>query len=99
MGEGEGFIASDIPAILPYTKRVVFLEDGDIAVADRDGFRITELDGKLVKREIKTISWDPIAVEKAGYKHFMLKEIHEQPRALLNTIRGRISEEAGEVSL
>ena len=98
VGEGENFIASDIPAILSYTKKVVLLEDGDIAIADRDGFRITDLDGNLVKREINTINWDPIAIEKSGYKHFMLKEIHEQPRAVLNTIRGRVSEETGEVS-
>ncbi|MGH7800424.1 MAG: glutamine--fructose-6-phosphate transaminase (isomerizing) [Thermodesulfobacteriota bacterium] len=97
LGENENFIASDIPAVLPYSRKIIFLEDGDVAILERDGFRITDLNGHEVKREIFSINWDPVAVEKGGYKHFMLKEIHEQPHAVLDTIRGRVSEENGDV--
>ncbi len=97
LGENENFIASDIPAVLPYSRKIIFLEDGDVAILERDRFRITDLDGQEIKREIFSINWDPVAVEKGGYKHFMLKEIHEQPHAVLDTIRGRVSEEDGNV--
>ena len=97
LGENENFIASDIPAVLPYSRKIIFLEDGDVAILERDRFRITDLNGHEVKREIFSINWDPVAVEKGGYKHFMLKEIHEQPHAVLDTIRGRVSEEKGDV--
>ena len=97
LGENENFIASDIPAVLPYSRKIIFLEDGDVAILERDRFRITDLDGQEIKREIFSINWDPVAVEKGGYKHFMLKEIHEQPHAVLDTIRGRVSEENGDV--
>lgn len=97
LGENENFIASDIPAVLPYSRKIIFLEDGDVAILERDRFRITDLNGHEVKREIFSINWDPVAVEKGGYKHFMLKEIHEQPHAVLDTIRGRVSEENGDV--
>jgi glucosamine--fructose-6-phosphate aminotransferase (isomerizing) len=97
LGQGENFIASDIPAILPYSKRIIFLEDGDVAILEKDRLRITDLYGQEVKREIFSINWDPVAIEKGGYKHFMLKEIHEQPHAVLDTIRGRVSEETGDV--
>ena len=97
LGENENFIASDIPAVLPYSRKIIFLEDGDVAILERDRFRITDLDGHEVKREIFSINWDPVVIEKGGYKHFMLKEIHEQPHAVLDTIRGRVSEEDGNV--
>ncbi|MGI9553591.1 MAG: glutamine--fructose-6-phosphate transaminase (isomerizing) [Thermodesulfobacteriota bacterium] len=88
----EKFLASDIPAILPHTNKIIFLEDGDFAVITPDSVEITDINGKKVKRTPKVIDWDPVMVEKAGYRHFMLKEIHEQPRALLDTIRGRFDE-------
>ena len=99
--EGGGtLLASDIPALLPYTNRVIFLKDRDLAVLRADRCEIRSLvTGRRVNREIKTIDWDAGMAEKTGYKHFMLKEIFEQPHAILNTIRGRIDPETGEVSL
>ncbi|MGQ0793434.1 MAG: glutamine--fructose-6-phosphate transaminase (isomerizing) [Deltaproteobacteria bacterium] len=99
LGRDENFFASDIPAVLPYTKKVIFLEDGDLAVVERGALRITDMDGRAVQRKVTDINWDPIAVEKCGYKHFMLKEIHEQPQAILNTIRGRFSDGGADVHL
>ncbi len=99
VGDGEYFFASDTPAVLPYTHDVVFLEDGDMAVVDTDGFTITDLSGEVQNRETTRLSWDPVLVEKDGYKHYMLKEIHEQPRAVLDTIRGRFNEESGDVHI
>jgi glucosamine--fructose-6-phosphate aminotransferase (isomerizing) len=99
LGQGEHFVASDIPAILPYTRKMIFLEDGEMAVLEKDSFRISTLGGEERKRPPKDILWDPVTAEKGGYKHFMLKEIFEQPRAVTDTIRGRISLETGEVSL
>lgn len=98
-GEGETFIASDIPALLDYTRRVTFLEDGEIGEVTTKGLRILDGKGKSVKRAFKEITWDGVAARKGGYRHFMLKEIHEQPRALTDTFRGRISLKEGEVSL
>ena len=99
LGQGEHFVASDIPAILPYTRKMIFLEDGEMAVLEEDSFRISTLWGEERKRAPKDILWDPVTAEKGGYKHFMLKEIFEQPRAVTDTIRGRISLEEGDVSL
>jgi glutamine---fructose-6-phosphate transaminase (isomerizing) len=99
LGRDEHFVASDIPAILPYTRKMVFLEDGEMAVIEADGFRISTLWGEDRRRPPKDILWDPVTAEKGGYKHFMLKEIFEQPRAVTDTIRGRISLEKGDVSL
>ncbi len=96
-GEGENFISSDIPAILKYTKRVVALEDGQMAVVTREGSRVTTLAGKPVQVEPRTISWTAVMAEKGGYKHFMQKEIFEQPRAIVDTIGTRVDEESGNV--
>jgi glucosamine--fructose-6-phosphate aminotransferase (isomerizing) len=98
-GEGETFIASDIPALLDYTRRVAFLEDGEVAEVKVDSFRLFNGRGKSVRRPFKEITWDAVAARKGGYRHFMLKEIHDQPRAVADTFRGRISLKEGEVSL
>ena len=98
VGEGETFCASDIPAILSHTRDVVFLEDGDMAVLTREGFDICRFDsGEAVERPVTRVQWSAVAAEKGGYKHFMLKEIHEQSRAITDTIRGRVSLEQGDV--
>ncbi|MFQ6090102.1 MAG: glutamine--fructose-6-phosphate transaminase (isomerizing) [Candidatus Bipolaricaulia bacterium] len=99
LGEGESFLASDIPALLPYTRKVLFLEDGELAVLTAEGVRLSKIDGERVEREPQRIDWDPVTAQKGGYKHFMLKEIHEQPQAVEDTIRGRYSLEEGEVFL
>jgi glutamine---fructose-6-phosphate transaminase (isomerizing) len=98
-GEGETFIASDIPALLDYTRKVAFLEDGEVAEVKVDSFRLFNGKGKSVRRAFKEITWDAVAARKGGYRHFMLKEIHDQPRAVADTFRGRISLKDGEVSL
>jgi len=97
LGEGDYFIASDIPAILNYTRRMIFLEDGEIAVLSEREIKILTLKGKKIEREPKVVSWDPVMAEKGGYKHFMLKEIHEQPQAIADTIRGRVIESKNEI--
>ena len=99
LGENETFLASDIPAILSHTRDVVVLEDGDVAVITRAGVEITDLDGAPVQRTPSRILWDPIMAEKGGYRHFMLKEIFEQPRAAADTMRGRVQLEGGTVVL
>ena len=98
-GDGEMFIASDIPALLDYTRKVAFLEDGEIGEVTVAGFRLFDGKGKPVKRPVKQITWDAIAAQKGGYPHFMLKEIHDQPRALADTFRGRIALKDGNVAL
>jgi glucosamine--fructose-6-phosphate aminotransferase (isomerizing) len=99
LGENETFLASDIPAILSHTRDVVVLEDGDVAIITRAGVEITDLDGAPVQRTPSRILWDPIMAEKGGYRHFMLKEIFEQPRAAADTMRGRVQLEGGTVVL
>jgi len=91
LGEGENFIASDIPAILSHTNKMVFLDSEQVAVITKDNVRITTLDGEPVKYKVETISWDPVAAVKGNYRHFMQKEIHEQVRSITDTLAGRIN--------
>ena len=98
LGDGVTYCGSDIPALLPYTRRMVFLEDGDMAVLTREGASVTRIDtGEKVERAEKHIDWSSVMAEKAGFKHFMLKEIHEQPRAIEDTLRGRLDRENADV--
>jgi glucosamine--fructose-6-phosphate aminotransferase (isomerizing) len=99
LGEGENFIASDIPAIMEHTRRLIFLESRQMAVVKRDGVTITTIDGQAVTPKISSIAWDPIAAEKGNYRHFMQKEIHEQVRSLNDTLAGRIDFEDGTIRL
>ena len=99
VGEGETFVASDVPGILHHTRMMYFLADGDVAILTPQGVKFTNLEGATVERKVEKILWDPIQAEKGGYKHFMLKEIWEQPRAVRDTTLGRISLETGEVFL
>jgi glucosamine--fructose-6-phosphate aminotransferase (isomerizing) len=99
VGEGESFVASDVPGILHHTRMMYFLADGDLAILTPHGVRFTNLAGDPVVRKVEKILWDPIQAEKGGYKHFMLKEIFEQPRAVRDTTLGRISLETGEIFL
>ncbi len=99
LGQGEFFLASDIPAILHRTRDVLFLNDDEMAVLSDEGVRITDLKGAELSRDITRVLWNPVMAEKGGYRHFMLKEIYEQPRAIMDTIRGRISQETGMVHL
>jgi glutamine---fructose-6-phosphate transaminase (isomerizing) len=92
IGEGEMFVASDTPAILPYTRREIILQEGEIAVVSRDAFHLSDYAGSRIERDAITITWDAGAAEKTGYKHFMLKEIFEQPQAIKETLSGRIDE-------
>ena len=98
-GEGEYFVASDIPAMLSHTREMIFLEDGEIAIFTPQAMRFTDLEGNSRAKQSKTITWSPTMAEKGGYRHFMLKEIYEQPRALGDTIAGRVQVEEGDVYL
>ncbi len=99
VGDGEMFVASDIPAILEYTRDMIFLEDRQLAVVTQQGARVTSLDGRPVETKIHTIPWDPVAAAKGPYRHFMQKEIYEQSRSITDTIRGRARFDVGQVRL
>ncbi|MDX9993570.1 MAG: glutamine--fructose-6-phosphate transaminase (isomerizing) [Anaerolineales bacterium] len=99
LGEGENFIASDIPATLEHTRRVIFLESGQMAIVTRDSIRVETLEGQPVTAQIQTVAWDPVAAEKGEFRHFMQKEIHEQVRALTDTLAGRIDFDHAKIRL
>jgi glucosamine--fructose-6-phosphate aminotransferase (isomerizing) len=99
MGDGEMYLASDLPAILEYTREMVFLESRQMAVVSKDGLEVLDLDGEAVAYELHTVPWDPVAAEKGEYRHFMQKEIHEQVRSLTDTIAGRVDFEEARIYL
>jgi len=99
LGKDEYFVASDVPAILYHTRDLFFLGDGDLAVITPDGVKLTDFDGNPVTRQVQHVTWDPIMAEKGGYKHFMLKEIYEQPRSVRDTTLGRVSQDTGHIFL
>ena len=99
LADGQAFIGSDIPAILPYTRQMIFMADGDFAILDEESIQIVDIDGRPVDREFKTVNFDPVSAEKGGYAHFMQKEIFDQPRAITDTIGTRINEAELEIDL
>jgi glutamine---fructose-6-phosphate transaminase (isomerizing) len=99
LGEGENFIASDIPAIMEHTRKLVFLESKQMAVVTRDGITLSTIDGTPITPKVSTVAWDPVAAEKGEYRHFMQKEIHEQVRSLNDTLAGRVDFQDGSIRL
>ena len=99
IGKDEYFVASDVPALLEHTRDLFFLADGDLAVITQAGVKVTDFDGNPMERPVQRITWDPIQAEKGGFKHFMLKEIYEQPRTIRDTTIGRVSQDTGQVFL
>ena len=99
IGENENFIASDTPAIIEYTKKAIYLDDNEIAVVKRDSVKVTDIDGNVVNKKVEMLPWEPVALSKLGYKHFMLKEIHEQPDVIRNVLSGKLYDIDSEVAL
>lgn len=99
VGDGESFAASDVPAVLEHTRQFIFLNDGETAILRTQGIALFAQDGTSITRAPRQIQWDPISAEKQGYKHFMLKEIHEQPARIVDTLRGRVNLERGDIDL
>ncbi|MGA9682374.1 MAG: glutamine--fructose-6-phosphate transaminase (isomerizing) [Candidatus Sulfotelmatobacter sp.] len=99
LGNDEYFVASDVPAILYHTRDIFFLADGDLAIVTLAGVELTDFDGRPIQRQVQHVTWDPIMAEKGGFKHFMLKEIYEQPRAVRDTTLGRVSLDTGQIFL
>ncbi|HEX72178.1 MAG TPA: glutamine--fructose-6-phosphate transaminase (isomerizing), partial [Candidatus Hydrogenedentes bacterium] len=99
LGDDEAFIASDVPAIMKYTRKVLYIDNGQVCRITRDGYKIEDIHGNPVQLEVKTVDWDDAAAEKEGYPHFMLKEIHQQPNVIRNTLRGCVHEGSDEVNL
>ena len=99
IGKDEFFVASDVTAILHHTRNIFFLADGDMAIVTPSGVELTDFDGKPIQRQVQHVTWDPIMAEKGGFRHFMLKEIYEQPRAVRDTTLGRISQDTGQIFL
>ncbi|MHB9143718.1 MAG: glutamine--fructose-6-phosphate transaminase (isomerizing) [Symbiobacteriia bacterium] len=99
LGQGENYLASDIPALLQHTREIYILNDGEVAILQKGSVRVTDRFGKPVKKDIFAVKWDPVAAEKGGYEHFMLKEIHEQPKAFRDTLTGRIAQDNSRVIL
>ncbi len=99
LGEGENYLASDVPALLPYTRSVIYLLDGDVAEIGKEGVSVTDLAGNVLERRVDTVEWDAEAAEKGGFEHYMLKEIYEQPTVLQNTIGGRLARSGTDVDL
>ena len=99
LADGQAFIGSDIPAVLPYTRQMIFMADGDFAILDEESIQIVDIDGRPLDREFKTVNFDPVSAEKGGYAHFMQKEIFDQPRAITDTIGTRINEAELEIDL
>src|SRR5260221_12994376 len=99
LGKDEYSVGSDVPALLDHRGDLFFLADGDLAVITQDGVRVTDFDGKPLERKAQRITWDPIMAEKGGFKHFMLKEIYEQPRTVRDTTLGRVSQDTGAIFL
>ncbi len=99
LGEGENFLASDVPALLPYTRRVIFLHDGDLVRVTREGVEVVDLEGEPLVRPMETVDWSPEEAEKGGFPHYMLKEIYEQPWVLENTLGGRLRDGGVELGL
>ena len=99
IGEGENFVASDVPALLPYTKEVIFLHDGDLVLITSDGVTVSDFAGNVIDREVSTVEWDAEAAEKGGFEHYMLKEMYEQPAVIQQTLGGRLAGNGMDVQL